>query len=55
MLAQQIGVGWRHLQKIEAGEVNLTLRTLCRCADVFGVDVSRILVQTGADVTNAKA
>lgn len=39
-LALRVGMGWRHLQKIEAGEVNLTLRTLCRFASVLEVDIS---------------
>ena len=51
-LAQRLGVGWRHLQKIEAGEINLTLRTLCRCADVFCVDVSRMLDTPNTEEAN---
>ncbi|MFZ4580163.1 MAG: helix-turn-helix domain-containing protein [Myxococcota bacterium] len=54
-LAQRLGCGWRHLQKIEAGEVNLTLRTLCRCSAVFGVDVSTLLAASQTEDANAEA
>lgn len=37
--AAQIGIGWRRLQDIEAGSVNLTLWTLVRVAKAFKVDV----------------
>ena len=30
-------VDWKHLQKIEAGKINLTVATLVRVADGFGV------------------
>lgn len=41
--ASRAGMHWRHWQKIEAGEVNATLRTLGRLSDVLGVDSSRLL------------
>ena len=34
---------WRHWQKIEAGQVNLTLQTLVRIADVLDIDPSDLL------------
>jgi transcriptional regulator with XRE-family HTH domain len=34
---------WRHWQKIEAGEVNVTLQTLVRLGDSLGVDPSDLL------------
>ena len=34
---------WRHWQKIEAGEVNATLRTLARVSDVLQVDPRDLL------------
>ncbi len=37
--AEMIGINWRHLQKIEAGQINVTLFTLHRCARAFGVEV----------------
>jgi DNA-binding XRE family transcriptional regulator len=37
-VANQVGIGWRHIQKIEAGEINTTLRTIFRIATVLGVD-----------------
>jgi transcriptional regulator with XRE-family HTH domain len=33
----------RHWQKVEAGEVNATLATLSRIADVLGVSVAELL------------
>jgi transcriptional regulator with XRE-family HTH domain len=37
-------IHWRHWQKIEAGEVNLTLRSLTRLAGGLGVDVDQLFV-----------
>lgn len=37
VLADSIDVGSRHLQKIEAGEVNTTVRTIFRLASALGV------------------
>jgi len=34
---------WRHWQKIEAGQVNLTVQTLVRIASVLGVDPAELL------------
>ncbi len=34
---------WRHWQKIEAGQVNLTVQTLVRIAGVLGVDPADLL------------
>jgi hypothetical protein len=34
---------WRHWQKIEAGQVNLTVQTLVRIADVLDVDPADLL------------
>jgi transcriptional regulator with XRE-family HTH domain len=42
-VAGQSGIGWRHLQKIEAAEVNITLPTLCRLAATLRVDPSQLL------------
>lgn len=38
--AKRIGIVTRHLQKLEAGDVNVTLRTLVRVARGLRVDVS---------------
>lgn len=38
------GMHWRHWQKIEAGEVNATLRTLSRVAVVLGASPAELLV-----------
>ena len=42
-LALQAEMGWRHLQKIEAGEVNATLLTLTQLAKALSVDPSALL------------
>ena len=34
---------WRHLQKVEAGETGVTLRTLAKLALALDVDVSALL------------
>jgi len=34
---------WRHWQKIEAGEVNVTLQTLVRLGESLNVDPSDLL------------
>jgi transcriptional regulator with XRE-family HTH domain len=34
---------FKYLQRIEAGQVNLTLRTLERLAEIFGTDVRALL------------
>jgi transcriptional regulator with XRE-family HTH domain len=41
-LAEQLGVGWRYLSRAERGE-NLTLRTMAKIANVFGVEVRSLL------------
>jgi transcriptional regulator with XRE-family HTH domain len=41
--AGRAGMHWRHLQKIEAGEVNATLRTLARLADALGAPGGQLL------------
>ncbi len=42
-VAHRAGMHVRHWQKIEAGEVNATLRTLARVADALEVDPTRLL------------
>jgi transcriptional regulator with XRE-family HTH domain len=41
--AERAEMHWRHWQKIEAGEINITLHTLIRLAKVLGVDVAALL------------
>jgi hypothetical protein len=37
------GMHWRHWQKLEAGEVNATLRTLARLGDALGTSPRELL------------
>jgi hypothetical protein len=39
---------WRHWQKIEAAEVNVTLDTLTRVGRALGIDPVRLLVEPKA-------
>ena len=40
--AERAGLHPRHLQKLERGTVNVTLRTLERLCRAFGVDISQL-------------
>ncbi len=42
-LADLAGLASRHVQKIEAGEVNLTLQSLAVLAEVLAMDPSELL------------
>ena len=48
-LAVRASMGWRHVQKIEAGEVNVTLRTLSKLATALSTDPLELLVAGSAD------
>jgi transcriptional regulator with XRE-family HTH domain len=54
-LALRVGMGWRHLQKIEAGEVNLTLRTICRFAAALQVDIPVFFDKSTRSAPDAQA
>lgn len=43
-LAHLAGLATRHLQKIEAGQVNVTLRTLARLGSALGAEPGRFLI-----------
>lgn len=47
-VATRAGIGWRHIQKIEAGEINTTLRTIYRIATILEVDPSELFSNGGA-------
>ena len=47
--AQAMHVATRHLQKLEAGELNVTLRTLCRVAQALGVEVHELFAPPPSD------
>jgi transcriptional regulator with XRE-family HTH domain len=42
-IAHRATLHWRHWQKVEAGEVNLTLATLVRLASALDVEPARLL------------
>ena len=44
-LAEQLDVPPRYVQRVEAGRVNFTLRSLQRWAEVLGVKVAKLLVK----------
>ena len=44
---------WRHWQKIEAGQVNLTVQTLVRIAGVLGVDPADLLHEPASRAENS--
>src|SRR5262245_22985169 len=44
---------WRHWQKIEAGQVNLTVQTLVRIAGVLGVDPADLLHEPASRAGNS--
>jgi transcriptional regulator with XRE-family HTH domain len=41
--AERSEMHWRHWQKIEQGELNVTLHTLIQLAKVLGVDAATLL------------
>jgi transcriptional regulator with XRE-family HTH domain len=41
--AERAQMHWRHWQKIEAGQINITMLTLSRLAQVLKVDASALL------------
>jgi len=53
-LAGQVGLGWRHIQKIEAGEVNVTLATISRLASALSVDPAVLLMDAATEAPNAE-
>lgn len=46
--ADAAGLDLKHLQKVEYGALNASLRTLVRLANAFGVPVGRIVAPTTA-------
>ena len=42
-MAERLHITTRHYQKIEAGELNVTLRTLCKVADALHVPPSELI------------
>jgi ribosome-binding protein aMBF1 (putative translation factor) len=45
-LAYMAGLATRHLQKIEAGQVNATLRTIARLAAALTIDAGALVTKT---------
>lgn len=54
-LAERAGLVTRHLQKIEAGEVNATLNTIGRVAFGLDVEVPELFLSDGVAVSPAPA
>lgn len=52
--AERMGLDFRHLQQIEAGTVNVTLVTIVRIADAFGVGPHELLPIPPRGKTNLK-
>ena len=48
-LSSRAGLAVRHLQKLEAGEINATLRTLAALAGALHVDPEILLQEPGRD------
>lgn len=46
-LAHLSGINVRHLQKIEAGEVNLTIRTIHRLCEALGIQPGSLFSNLG--------
>ena len=46
--ADAVGIAPRHYQKIEAGDVNVTVATLVRLANAFRITVKDLFVERGA-------
>jgi len=46
--ADAVGIAPRHYQKIEAGDVNVTVATLVRLGNAFRVTVKDLFVERGA-------
>lgn len=42
-VATRAGVGQSHINELERGNTNITIKTLCRMADRLGVDVRELL------------
>ena len=47
-LAQISGISPRHLQRLEAAQINVTIESLCKLADALEVDVIHLLSQSDA-------
>ena len=46
--AHEIGIVPRHFQKLEAGELNITLHTLCKVASALRVGVAELFANLAA-------
>ncbi len=45
MLSDRAGLHWRHLQKIEHGESNITLTTIARLSEGLSVDAQDLFLR----------
>jgi transcriptional regulator with XRE-family HTH domain len=44
-VAERLGIATRHYQKIESGELNVTLATLCKVADALRIEPAILLAK----------
>jgi transcriptional regulator with XRE-family HTH domain len=44
-VAERLGIATRHYQKIESGELNVTLATLCKVADALRIEPAILLTK----------
>lgn len=52
--AEETGVDWRHVQMVEVGDTNVTLLTLVRLAEGFGVPLSAFFIDTEPGMDSGK-
>ncbi|HEY1349896.1 MAG TPA: helix-turn-helix transcriptional regulator [Ktedonobacteraceae bacterium] len=45
-VAHVMSMATRHYQKLESGELNITLKTLTRVAQAFGMDIQELFVSS---------
>jgi len=48
-VARRAGLAVRHVQKIEAAQLNLTLKSLAKLANALGVDPGELLSETNRE------
>jgi transcriptional regulator with XRE-family HTH domain len=49
-LAQRSGLSPRHLQKLEAGQINVTIESLVKITNALEVDVSQLFIEPCTEI-----